>query len=53
MASVYLSAWVMARGTGREAAASALRHAAPVGEKDAWVERVLGVVMPFIEPRNG
>jgi transcriptional regulator GlxA family with amidase domain len=49
LASVYLAAWVMHRGAGRQAAASALRHAAPVGEKDAWVERVLAVVEAFIE----
>jgi transcriptional regulator GlxA family with amidase domain len=49
MASVYLAAWVMARGAGRDATAAALRHAAPVGEKDSWVERVLGMVMPFVE----
>lgn len=51
MASVYLAAWVMLRGAGSAAAAAALRHAAPVGEKDAWVERVLAVVTPFVEPR--
>jgi transcriptional regulator GlxA family with amidase domain len=49
MASVYLAAWVMRRGAGRQAAVGALRHAAPVGEKDAWVERVLGVVEAFVE----
>ena len=49
MASVYLAAWVMARGAGLDSAASALRHVAPVGEKDEWVERVLGVVKPFVD----
>jgi hypothetical protein len=38
----------MWRGAGRDAAASALHYVAPVGEKDAYVERVLGVVEPFI-----
>jgi transcriptional regulator GlxA family with amidase domain len=52
MASVYLAAWVMWRGAGRDAAASALRHAAPVGDKDAWANQALAVVEPFIvEPR--
>ena len=49
MASVYLAAWLMWSGAGRDATAAALRHAAPVGEKDAWVERVLSVVEPFLE----
>lgn len=48
MSSVYLAAWTMWRGAGRDAAASALHYVAPVGEKDAYVERVLGVVEPFI-----
>lgn len=49
MASVYLAAWVMARGAGPEAARSALRYVAPVGEKDTWVERVMRVVTPFLD----
>lgn len=50
LASQYLAAWVMARGAGMDAARSALHYAAPVGEKDAYVERVLGVVKPFLPP---
>jgi transcriptional regulator GlxA family with amidase domain len=52
MASVYLATWVMWRGAGRDAAASALRYVAPVGEKEAWVGKTLGVVEPFIEARG-
>lgn len=48
MASVYLAAWVMARGAGIEVARGALQLAAPVGEQDAWVDRTLGVVSPFL-----
>jgi transcriptional regulator GlxA family with amidase domain len=44
MASTYLAAWVMWRAAGREAARKALHHAAPVGEKDAWVDHALQVV---------
>ena len=51
MASVYLAAWTMWRGAGRDAAASALHYVAPVGEKDAYVKRVLDVVAPFVEGR--
>ena len=47
-AAQYLAAWLMARGGGLEAAARALHLVAPVGEKDLYVERVLGVVKPFI-----
>ena len=50
LAAQYLAAWMMARGAGFEAAAQALQHAAPVGEKDAYVSRLLDTVRPFIEP---
>ena len=46
MAAAYLCAWVMLRHAGRDVAARALREAAPAGEEDAWVQRVLGVVAP-------
>ena len=48
LASQYLAAWMMARGAGFEAAAKALHHAAPVGEKDAYVARLLDTVRPFL-----
>jgi len=48
LASQYLATWMMVRGAGFAAAAKALQHAAPVGEKDAYVERLLGVVRPFL-----
>ncbi len=48
LASQYLAAWVMASRAGPDAARSALRYAAPVGEKDAYVERVMTVVAPFL-----
>ncbi|HEX7639297.1 MAG TPA: AraC family transcriptional regulator [Burkholderiaceae bacterium] len=44
MASAYLATWVMWRAAGREAARQALHYAAPVGEKDAWVDHALAVV---------
>ena len=50
LASQYLAAWVMASRAGLDAARSALTYAAPVGEKEAYVERVLGVVKPFLPP---
>jgi len=48
MSSQYLAAWVIARLAGLEAAATALRYVAPVGEKEAYVSRVLDVVRPFV-----
>jgi transcriptional regulator GlxA family with amidase domain len=49
LASQYLAAWVMARAAGIDAAVQALRSAAPVGEQDAYVKRLLDVVRPFVD----
>jgi len=49
MASVYLAAWVLRRRADLETARSVLHHVAPVGQKTAWVDRVLAVVAPFID----
>jgi len=48
LASQYLAAWIMAKGAGPDVAAQALLHAAPVGEREAHVERVMSVVRPFL-----
>ncbi|MGZ5130408.1 MAG: AraC family transcriptional regulator [Caldimonas sp.] len=48
LAAQYLAAWLMVRGAGWTAAAQALRQAAPVGEKDVYVTRLLDVVRPFV-----
>jgi len=47
LASQYLAAWILLRGAGEAAAKQALHYAAPVGEKDSYVERLLAVVRPF------
>jgi transcriptional regulator GlxA family with amidase domain len=49
MASVYLAAWLMAKGDP-ELAEQALRYVAPVGRKESWVAEVMGVVKPFLLP---
>ncbi len=49
LASQYLAAWMILRGAGRQAAQDAIRYVAPVGEKEAWVERTMGVVSPFVD----
>ena len=47
LASQYLSAWAMVRGAGWGAAGRALHYAAPVGEKESYVKRVLDAIRPF------
>lgn len=49
LASQYLAAWMMASRAGFDVAAQALAHVAPVGEKEAYVERLLNVVRPFVD----
>lgn len=41
LASVYLAAWLIWRLMGDDAVAQAIHYVAPVGEKDAFVQRVL------------
>ncbi len=48
LASTYLAAWMIARGSGVEDAAAAIHYVAPVGEKQAWIDRTLAVIGPFI-----
>ena len=49
LASQYMAAWMMAKRAGFDAAAQALHYAAPVGEKDSYVKKLLDEVRPFIE----
>ncbi len=48
LSAQYLAAWVMLKKAGEAAAREALMYAAPVGEKQAYVERLLARVSPFI-----
>lgn len=48
LASQYLATWVMLHGAGEAAAREALHYVAPVGEKQAYVERLLSLVRPFV-----
>lgn len=48
LASPYLAAWVIARLQGVQAARDALHYVAPVGEKDAYVDRALGHITPHL-----
>ena len=48
LASQYLAAWAMVRGAGWAAAGRALHYAAPVGEKEPYVKRILDAIRPFV-----
>jgi transcriptional regulator GlxA family with amidase domain len=48
LASQYLAAWVIARLEGVNAARGAMHYVAPVGEKDEYVERAMGNIVPFL-----
>ena len=48
LASQYLAAWLMARHAGLDIASQALHYAAPMGERESYVARLLAVVKPFL-----
>ncbi|KWE64735.1 AraC family transcriptional regulator [Burkholderia ubonensis] len=48
MASHYLAAWMIARLDSVDAAQDALHYVAPVGEKDDYVTRAMGHVLPYL-----
>lgn len=48
LASTYLAAWVLARLEGVDAAQSALHYVAPVGEKEAYVQRAMGHLAQYL-----
>lgn len=49
LSAQYLAAWLMLKAGGEPAATTALHYAAPVGEKETYVARLLAVVRPFID----
>jgi transcriptional regulator GlxA family with amidase domain len=48
LSSQYVAAWIAGRALGMEAAERMIWGAAPVGEKDAYVQRALSAVRPFL-----
>jgi transcriptional regulator GlxA family with amidase domain len=48
LASQYMSAWLITRLVGIEAAHRALQYVAPVGEKDEYVSRAMRNIAPFL-----
>lgn len=53
LASQYLATWMIARLAGVADAEAAMHYVAPVGEKEAYVARALGVVTPFLGGAEG
>jgi len=52
LASQYLAAWMIARRASVRDAEEAIHYVAPVGEKDAYVQRAMAVVGPFLDERT-
>lgn len=52
LASQYLAAWIIARGSSRRDAEEAIHYVAPVGEKALYVDRALSVIAPYIAHAN-
>ncbi|MDH4566700.1 AraC family transcriptional regulator [Pseudomonas sp. BN414] len=48
LSAPYLAAWVIAKLAGEDACATALHYVAPVGEKEVYMERALGVIRPYL-----
>jgi transcriptional regulator GlxA family with amidase domain len=48
LASQYLAGWLIARGASPADAEAAIHYVAPVGEKELYVERAMGVIAPFV-----
>lgn len=48
LASQYLAMWMIARGGSVEDASEAMHYVAPVGEKEAYIDRALSTIAPFL-----
>lgn len=48
LSSQYLAAWFIARLEGSDAARDAIRHVAPVGEKESYVTRAMANITPYL-----
>lgn len=49
LAAQYLATWMMLKRAGADPTAGVLQRAAPVGEKDEYIARLLKVVQPFVD----
>jgi transcriptional regulator GlxA family with amidase domain len=48
LASQYLAAWMIARGSSWQDASDAMHYVAPVGEKEQWIGRASAAVEKFL-----
>lgn len=48
LASQYLACWILARLEGIEVAEEAIHYVAPVGEKEAYVNRAMANISPYL-----
>lgn len=53
LSAQYLAAWIITRLADADTARRALQYVAPVGEKDEYVERAMGHVLPFADAVRG
>ena len=53
LASPYLATWIIARLEGEAAARAALHYVAPVGEKEAYVDRAMQNIAPYLPSPAG
>jgi transcriptional regulator GlxA family with amidase domain len=49
LSSQYIATWMVAKRLGVEVAQKMIYDVAPIGEKDEYIARALGAVMPFVE----
>ncbi|MFB4370089.1 MULTISPECIES: DJ-1/PfpI family protein [unclassified Pseudomonas] len=49
LSAPYLAAWAIARLAGEQACAEVLHYVAPVGEKQAFVDRAFSVIRPYLK----
>lgn len=52
LSSQYLAAWMIARLASVKDAEEAIHYVAPVGEKDLYVRRAMGVIAPYLSSMN-
>ena len=52
LSSQYLAAWMIARLASVQDAEEAIHYVAPVGEKELYVRRAMGVIAPYLSSKN-
>lgn len=51
LSSQYIATWMVAKRLGVDVARKMIYDVAPIGEKDDYIARALGAVMPFVETK--